>query len=251
MGEEQESQENKDQKAREDKILSLINLLRSTYGLSVKDISKTIKVPGYDALIDYSNGKFPKNKPEFLDAKIEELEALVRSEKLKKMEKLENSPATYLNPTVTQYPGVEELINVSVQKAWVCLYFSTEIDPEPYYGETEVIGYPTKKNGKDAIIVEPNDSKKFKEAEGVVPSYDPATVGYEIAIKRIKLINCAWGRRYYLWDIYKHAYLVRLYKDKDNYYRLVYNDPERFPDKMLQEHEIAVVFKVTALFVPE
>lgn len=164
---------------------------------------------------------------------------------------MENDPTTYLNPQITQYPGVEDYPNVSVPKTWVCIYFLPEFNPEPYYGKPEVIGYPTKKNGLDAIIAEPNDSKKFKEAEGVVPSYDPATVGYEIAIKRIKLINCAWGRRYYLWDIYKQAYLVRLYKDKDNYYRLVYNDSERFPDKMLQEHEIAVVFKVTALFVPE
>ena len=247
MGEEKESQE---QKAREDKIVELINLLKSTYGLSVKDISKTITSPGYDALIDYAKGKFPKNKPEFLDTKIKELEELVRLEKVKKMEKLENIPVNYLNPTVTQYRGVEDFINVSVHKAWVCIYFSPEIDPEPYYGEVETIGYPTKKNEKDAIIAEPNDSRKFKEAEGVVPSYDPATIGYEIAVKRIKLINCAWGRRYYIWDTSKQAYLARLYKE-DNYYRLKYNDPERFPDKLLQEHEIAVVFKVTGLFVPE
>jgi hypothetical protein len=250
MGEKQESPEYKERK---EKIMELFTRLKNDYGVSVKAIHEEIKDTkkiGYDALIDYSNGNIPKRKPKFVNGIIKDLENIASREEAKKMEKERNSGGQYKNPSENTSVFQEPIPGYKLLQ---CLYRNIKMDPEPYTGEFVEIGVPLMVKGIAAIIAEPNDSKKFKDAEGVVPSRDPASLGCDVAIKRIDINNCAWGRVYYIFDIFNQAYLVKLLQDttREKFYRLVYKDPENYPEKQLHEDEILFVFRVIGTFIPE
>jgi hypothetical protein len=225
------------------RLKAIFDKLKVEHKLTINDISKAT-LETESILADYKRGKIPYKNLDVPYAVLSKLEMLENTERIKKNGK----------PVSTQddggAPDPKNPSSVSEPKAIsrIILDLLGQNDPEPYNGDYEVIGYPFKKeDGRDFMITDPNDSKKYKDAEGVVPSYAPGWTNYEFGIIRIRIKNCSWGHRYYIWDIYKQAYYVSLYEDKDQqgYYKLIHNDPIKYPEKKLHESEILVVFKVT------
>jgi hypothetical protein len=229
------------------KLKEITSRMELDYKLSIKDISVLAKEP-YDSFRKYNKGNLPKKKLDKIRHIIAELEKQEKAMKTEKVETIPDQPenSSTENPFTVQEP-------IPTYKLLQCIYFPIKMDPEPYTGEFEEIGVPIKVKETPAVIAEPNDSKRLKDAEGVVPSRDPASLGCDVAIKRIDINNCAWGRLYYIFDIYNQAYLVKLFKDttKEKFYRLVYKDPENYPEKQLHEDEILVVFRVIGTFFLE
>lgn len=240
MIEEQDSPEHQERK---EKIMGLFaNLLKK--GLTITDISKVIPKPGYYTLINYSDGELPKSKPELVDSIITQLEELDKLEITELLEKITN---VYSNASNKQTQKIgDPPVTFLTGKPLVLIDLLSEAAPQAYNGVSVTMGYPFEMDDTFVMVGEPIDSKKFKDGECVVRSYAPGWTGFEFVIKRIKKKNCTWGYHYYVWDIYNQAYYVSLYEDKDRegYYKLVHDDPIKYPEKKLHESEILVVFKV-------
>jgi hypothetical protein len=222
-------------------LKAIFDILKVEFQLTIKQISEATLIKE-SMLADYKRGKIPYKK---LDVPYAVLSKVKILEKKKRFHK--NGKPVITDADSDPDPGSPSPVFEPKPISRIILDLSGQNDPEPYNGDYEVIGYPFRKDGRDLMITDPNDSKKYKDAEGVVPSYAPGWTNYEFGIIRIRIKNCSWGHRYYIWDIFNQAYYVSLYEDKDQqgYYRLIHDDAIKYPEKKLHESEILVVFKVT------
>lgn len=225
------------------RLKAIFDTLKVEFGLTIKQIAKKTLVKE-SMLADYKRGKIPYKRLDVPYAVLSKLERLENTERINKNGKPVSTQIDGDAPETKNPSSVSEP-NAIISR--IKLDLLGQNDPEPYNGDYEVVGYPFKKEEQAIMVTDPNDSKKYKDAEGVVPSYAPGWKNYEFGITRIRIKNCSWGHRYYIWDIYNQAYYVSLYEEKEQqgYYRLIHDDPIKYPEKKLHESEILVVFKVT------
>lgn len=96
----------------------------------------------------------------------------------------------------------------------------------------------------------------LEDAEFETVVFDPCAepeirVGSKIAIKRIDIKDCEWGKYHYIIDTLKQSYLRRLYSNSDGTYKLV-AETDKYPDLHFEKSKIEVVYRVVfASFKPK
>jgi hypothetical protein len=238
-------QESPEYKELQEQIKGVTNRLENDYGLTISHMAYKVGEKS-TSFFKYAKGKLPKTKLDKIRRYISELQKLEGSKKLEKLEKKAiNNPKT--NSSRESSSNLNE-DGTNKIKSWVCIYLPLHIAIEPYKGEFEILGIPTVVNELKAIIAEPADSKQFKGAEGLIVVHDPSADpyirdGWKIAIKRIDINTCEWGKYHFVIDIFDQIYLRRLYKEEDGKYRLV-AETGSYPDLLIEKSNIAVVFRV-------
>lgn len=240
-------QESPEYKELKEEIMGITHRLENIYGMSISHMAYKVGENRF-SFFKYAKGKLPKTKLDKIRYIISELRKLEEFKKLELLEKkVPNNPKTD-SSTENSSITLEDGTGTYKIKSWVCIYLQLHIAIEPYKGEFEILGDPTVVNGLKAIIAEPADSKQFKGAEGLIVVHDLCAEpyirdGWKIAIKRIDVNTCEWGKYHFIIDIFNRTYLRRLYKEKDGTYRLV-AETDSYPDLLFEKGNIEVVFRV-------
>ncbi|MCS3795923.1 hypothetical protein [Niastella sp. OAS944] len=220
-------------------IVSTTKRLEAHYKMTTSQIAYKIGVKA-TSFFKYAIGKLPETKPELVRQMALDLQ------KLENEKKLEKDPIRATNRGLKSKPPsrVEEQELLS----WVLVPLQLDKALEPYHGEWKILGVPFVFNGYKAIIGEPIDSDQFKDADCQFLTEESSAepeirAGWKIAIKRIDIKNCEWGKYHYIIDIDNHTHLRRIYHNGDGTYRLM-AETNKYPYITLAQNEIEAVFSV-------
>lgn len=160
----------------------------------------------------YAEGKLPKSKPEKIMSMIAGMRKLEKSKKLELLEK-STSTRSRSKAFIKKLSAANDLGNHYKISSWL----------------------------EDAIFEIVSD-----------PCAEPEIrVGSIMAIKKIDIKDCEWGKYHYIIDDLNEPYLRRIYKNEDGTYRLV-AETDKYPDLQFEESKIENIYRVIiAIYKPK
>lgn len=152
----------------------------------------------------YAEGTLPESKPEKIRSMIAGMRKLDKSPKLELLEK-PKSKRSKSDAFIKKLSLANDLGNHYKISSWL----------------------------EDAVFEIVSDSSAEPEIQA----------GSFMAIKKIDIKDCEWGKYHYIIDTLNETYLRRIYKNEDGTYRLV-AETDKYPDLQFEESKIEGIYRV-------